>query len=74
MAAFRAAGYVEPRSCEEQAPDGQKTLLAFQVTPGEASKSRVVKEAVEDFMLSYKCNRDTCMVAFGGGVVGDLVG
>ena len=24
--------------------------------------------------LSHRCNRDTCMIALGGGVVGDLVG
>ena len=41
---------------------------------GEESKSREVKDAIEDFMLAYKCNRDTCMFALGGGVTGDLVG
>ena len=25
-------------------------------------------------MLQHLCNRDTCMLALGGGVVGDLVG
>ena len=25
-------------------------------------------------MLQHLCNRDTCMIALGGGVVGDLVG
>ena len=33
-----------------------------------------MKDAIEDFMLAYKCNRDTCMFALGGGVTGDLVG
>ena len=50
------------------------TALAFQVEPGEGSKSRVNKAAIEDFMLAHKCQRDTCMLALGGGVVGDLTG
>jgi len=51
-----------------------KLLLTFQVVAGEASKCREVKAAIEDFMLLHRCNRDTCMIALGGGVVGDLVG
>ena len=53
---------------------GKKLLITYQVPVGEESKSREVKDAIEDFMLSHKCNRDTCMFALGGGVVGDLVG
>lgn len=51
-----------------------KMLLTYQVPSGEGSKSREVKAAIEDFMLQHRCNRDTCMIALGGGVVGDLVG
>ena len=53
---------------------GKKLLITYQVPVGEESKSREVKAAIEDFMLAHKCNRDTCMLALGGGVVGDLVG
>nr|AGK89942.1 tetra-functional AROM-like protein [Acanthamoeba castellanii str. Neff] len=42
--------------------------------PGEETKSRQVKEEIEDFMLAKACNRDTCVVALGGGVIGDLAG
>ena len=42
--------------------------------PGEAAKSRAVKEGVEDWMLAQRCLRDTAILAFGGGVVGDLAG
>lgn len=51
-----------------------KLLLCYQIPAGENSKSRDMKDAIEDFMLLHRCNRDTCMVALGGGVVGDLVG
>jgi pentafunctional AROM polypeptide len=34
------------------------------IPPGEESKSRQVKEEIEDFMLSKACNRDTCVVRF----------
>jgi pentafunctional AROM polypeptide len=30
--------------------------------PGEETKSRQVKEEIEDFMLAKACNRDTCVV------------
>ncbi|KAL0081619.1 3-dehydroquinate synthase-domain-containing protein [Phycomyces blakesleeanus] len=38
------------------------------------SKSRATKANIEDFLLKNSCTRDTCLVAVGGGVVGDLVG
>ncbi len=33
------------------------------IPPGEESKSRQVKEEIEDFMLAKACNRDTCVVS-----------
>jgi len=51
-----------------------KMLLTYKVPHGEGSKSRKVKDAIEDYMIMHRCNRDTCMLALGGGVVGDLVG
>ena len=60
----------EPVDCS----DTEKLVLTFQVPAGENSKCRDVKAAIEDFMLAHRCNRDTCMIAMGGGVVGDLVG
>jgi len=44
------------------------------VPAGEASKCRSVKAGIEDWMLEQRCHRDTCVVALGGGVVGDLAG
>lgn len=51
-----------------------RTLHIFSIVPGEHSKSRETKAAIEDWMLSLQCGRDTCMLALGGGVVGDLTG
>lgn len=42
--------------------------------PGEASKSFAVLERVLDWLLSAGAGRDDVLVAFGGGVVGDLAG
>jgi len=50
------------------------TLLTKVIAPGEASKNRATKEDIENWMLVNHCNRDTCVIALGGGVVGDLVG
>jgi 3-dehydroquinate synthase len=44
------------------------------IPAGEQSKSREIKQHVEDKMFSLGCNRDTLMIALGGGVVTDLTG
>eukprot|EP01113_Clastostelium_recurvatum_P042390 TRINITY_DN6867_c0_g1_i6.p1 TRINITY_DN6867_c0_g1~~TRINITY_DN6867_c0_g1_i6.p1 ORF type:complete len:1625 (-),score=356.69 TRINITY_DN6867_c0_g1_i6:74-4948(-) len=49
-------------------------ILQYEVPVGEHSKSRDQKAMIEDYMLERSCNRDTCIVALGGGVVGDLSG
>ncbi|OAD74276.1 hypothetical protein PHYBLDRAFT_133279, partial [Phycomyces blakesleeanus NRRL 1555(-)] len=49
-------------------------FLVRVIPPGEGSKSRATKANIEDFLLKNSCTRDTCLVAVGGGVVGDLVG
>jgi len=33
-----------------------------------------MKAEIEDYMLKHMCHRSTCIVGFGGGVVGDLAG
>lgn len=44
------------------------------IQPGERSKSRETKAQIEDEMLGKEFGRDTLIIAFGGGVVGDLGG
>ena len=44
------------------------------VPAGEESKSREVKQQIEDQMLDLGCGRDTAIVAVGGGVITDLGG
>ena len=40
----------------------------------ESSKSRETKQKIEDMLLEKKYGRDTIIIAFGGGVIGDLAG
>jgi len=47
-------------------------VLGF--APGEASKTRAVKEQLEDRLLAEGFGRGTCIVALGGGVSLDLAG
>lgn len=47
-------------------------LITFRA--GEKSKNRQTKEKIEDEMLELALGRDTCIIALGGGVVGDLAG
>ncbi|MBR1750233.1 MAG: 3-dehydroquinate synthase [Ruminococcus sp.] len=44
------------------------------IPAGEKSKTREMKEYVEDKMLALGCRRDCAVVAVGGGVVTDLSG
>ncbi len=44
------------------------------VPPGESSKSRRMKERIEDRLLSLKISRESLIIALGGGMVGDLAG
>lgn len=44
------------------------------IPEGEKSKTRPMKEFVEDSMLEKGFRRDCCVVAVGGGVVTDLAG
>ncbi len=62
--------------CKEKISEAFKGLnpaLIF-IPEGESSKSRQMKEKIEDSLLEKKYGRDTVIVAIGGGVVGDLSG
>jgi len=47
-------------------------LISF--PSGEGSKSRRVRDEIEDGILALGAGRDAALVALGGGVVGDLTG
>ncbi|GMM43615.1 pentafunctional protein [Pichia kluyveri] len=49
-------------------------LLTYVISPGEANKNRITKAAVEDYLLSEGCTRDTIIIAMGGGIIGDMIG
>ncbi|KAI8845215.1 hypothetical protein BJ741DRAFT_573260 [Chytriomyces cf. hyalinus JEL632] len=49
-------------------------VLSYVIPPGESIKTRETKAAAEDWMLHQKLTRDSCIVALGGGVIGDLFG
>lgn len=44
------------------------------IPAGEIFKTRQLKKEVENFMLERNCDRKSCVIALGGGVVGDLAG
>ena len=49
-------------------------ILLFSFPAGESSKSRATKEQLEDALFLEGFNRDTTIIALGGGVVSDLAG
>ncbi|GAA59760.1 3-dehydroquinate synthase [Pseudoalteromonas sp. BSi20652] len=48
--------------------------LFFIIPDGEQFKSLEWFEKISAFLLQNNCGRDTCLIALGGGVVGDLTG
>jgi len=48
--------------------------LSFTIPDGEQYKSLEWFEKISAFLLEHNCGRDTCLIALGGGVVGDLTG
>lgn len=42
-------------------------IFVYTIPVGEHSKSREQKAAIEDWMLDNACNRDTVVIALGGG-------
>lgn len=46
----------------------------FTMPDGEAHKNLATYNAALDFLMAHRHNRTTCLIALGGGVVGDLTG
>src|SRR3569623_3357373 len=57
-----------------QARLGEITAVPLLVTPGEGSKSWEGLRVVVDQLLDHGVERSDHIVAFGGGVIGDLAG
>lgn len=64
--------YAKP-ICEHLLKAGY-SLDMFVIPAGEKSKTRQMKEQLEDAMLAKGYRRDCCVIAVGGGVVTDLAG
>ncbi|KAG9415137.1 3-dehydroquinate dehydratase (3-dehydroquinase) [Aphanomyces cochlioides] len=65
---------VAPLYAETLVKSFQRRVELYVIPAGEASKNRRMKDAIEDFMLEKRMHRDCCVIALGGGVVGDLAG
>lgn len=63
-----------PKTYSEQVSALCKEPFIYIVEQGEGSKSVETWKAVLEFMLEKGFNRGDCVVAVGGGVVGDLAG
>ena len=61
-------------SLEAQLSAAGMTIARIVVPPGEGSKSFASFERVCDALIAAKIERNDLIVAFGGGVVGDLAG
>jgi pentafunctional AROM polypeptide len=52
----------------------KEKVIVLSLRAGESIKTRESKIVVEEWMVSNGCTRDCCVVAFGGGVIGDIAG
>ncbi len=53
---------------------GGKAVDSISLADGEAHKNIATMEAVLDKLVDCRANRDTTLIALGGGVVGDITG
>jgi hypothetical protein len=61
-------------ACLQAGESTPAKVMHYTVAPGEQSKCRQTKADIEDFMTANGYDRGSVIVAFGGGVVGDLGG
>lgn len=64
--------YGDPLTAELRAAGLKADRIAFPA--GEASKSRKMKQLLEERMFEMRMSRDGCVIAVGGGVTSDLAG
>ncbi len=53
---------------------GRREVAVFVLPDGEGSKGRQWKELLEEWLFACHAGKSSCLVAVGGGVVGDLTG
>ena len=53
---------------------GDYAVDCFEMPDGEQHKNLSVYTELLDFLMQHRHNRSTCLIALGGGVVGDLTG
>ncbi len=51
-----------------------KTISSIELPDGEAHKSVATMQSILDRLIEARANRDTTVIALGGGVVGDITG
>ena len=66
-------GYYGP-TAEKSLEAAGFVLARHVIAPGDRSKSLAVAEAIYQTLYDAECDRSSCLVALGGGVVGDLTG
>ncbi|KAJ3289242.1 3-dehydroquinate dehydratase (3-dehydroquinase) [Borealophlyctis nickersoniae] len=62
------------KGIDEASSETRPKVLHYVLPPGESVKTREVKAQLEDWVLENKCTRDSCFLALGGGVIGDMIG
>lgn len=65
---MQKCGRILMKSLKDDAP------VVITIPAGERSKSHAIKQDIERQMFKKGCGRDSLIIAFGGGVVGDLAG
>ncbi|MDH5584171.1 MAG: 3-dehydroquinate synthase [Gammaproteobacteria bacterium] len=66
---------VAPLYCKRLAPNlAGKTITSIELPDGEEHKTVATMQTILDRLVATGANRDTTVIALGGGVVGDIAG
>ena len=51
-----------------------KKKFIYELNPSEKNKNSINIDKIHNILFKNKFNRDDCLISFGGGIVGDVVG
>ena len=51
-----------------------KKIFKIELVPSEKNKNYITIEKIHKILFENRFNRDDCVISFGGGIIGDIVG
>lgn len=64
--------FIDSFETERSRIESKDVLLIYEIPPGETSKSSETVAAIHGWLADNGCTKDSVVIAFGGGVCGDM--